>query len=125
MNPGTYNLNIYRGDTDRRQFKLWTDKARTQPADLTGVTVIATIRDKISGGSYVLLPSCAITLPNIIDMVTTSLQSTGLPITGGVWDLQLTYPSGDVTTVLKGVVLLTQDVTNSTVVVTPQLARVR
>jgi hypothetical protein len=123
MLPANYNLNVYRGDTARLQFKLWTDAAKTQPSDLTGVTVIATIRDKIAGGSYSLLPSCTVTLPNIINMVITSSQNSSLPITGGVWDLQLTYPSGDVATVLRGVVTTMQDVTypNATV----QSARIR
>lgn len=119
MIPANFNLSIYRGDTDREKFRLWTDVQRTQAADLTGVTVSAMIRDKINGGSYALSLGCTVTLPNIIDVVVTADQSRGLPITGGIWDLQLIYPSGDVKTVLKGVVTLTQDVTY------PQLASVR
>jgi hypothetical protein len=123
MLPANFNLSIYRGDTERWQFKLWTDTARTQAADLTGVTVSATIRDKAIGGTYSLALGCTVTLPNIVDMVLTSDQNRSLPITGGVWDLQLIYPSGDIKTVLKGTVVLTQDVTYSSV--TPQLARAR
>jgi hypothetical protein len=110
MNPGSCNLDIYRGDTKRWQFKLWADIARTQPADLTGVTVNATIRDKALGGSYEIALACTVTLPNIINMVLTASQSRSLPAVG-VWDLQLTYLSGDIYTVLKGAAIMTQDVT--------------
>lgn len=118
MLPANFNLSIYRGDTERWQFKLWTDSKRTQPADLTGVTVSAMIRDKASAGTYSLPLTCTATLPNIIDMVLTADQSRGLPV-NGVWDLQLIYPSGDIKTVLKGAATLTQDVTR------PNLTAVR
>lgn len=118
MNPANFNLSIYRGDTERWQFKLWTDSKRTQPADLAGVTVSAMIRDKAAAGTYSASLTCTATLPNIIDMVLTADQSRGLPV-NGVWDLQLIYPSGDVKTVLKGAATLTQDVTR------PNLTAVR
>jgi hypothetical protein len=110
MMPGSCNLNIYRGDTKRWQFVLWIDVAKTQAADLTGVTANATIRDKVLGSSYALALSCTVTLPNTIDMVLIAEQSRAMPAVG-VWDLQLTYPSGDIYTVLKGEVIVTQDVT--------------
>lgn len=110
MNPGTQNLDIYRGDTTRWQFKLWSDAARTVPADLTGVIPTATIRDKALTGDYELALSCTVTLPNIVNMTLTATQSRGLPAVG-VWDLQLLYPSGDIFTILKGVTVVTQDVT--------------
>lgn len=124
MLPANYNLSIYRGDTERWQFKLWTDKAKTQPADLTGVTTNAMIRDKATVGSYSLSMECKVTLPNIIDMVLTADQSRNLLITGGVWDLQLAYLSGDVKTVLKGTVVLAQDVTRPNAAVA-QVTRLR
>jgi hypothetical protein len=110
MNPGTYDLDIYRGDTKRWKFKLWIDVARTQPVDLTNVVVSATVRDKTIGGSYELPLSCVATLPNIIDMTLLANQSRTLPAVG-FWDLQLSYNSGDVLTPLKGAVAVTQDVT--------------
>jgi hypothetical protein len=118
MNPGTANLDIYRGDTKRWQFKLWADTARTVPADLTGVAANVTIRDKAIGGSFELALSCTISLPNIVNVTLTSDQSNSLPAVG-VWDLQLNYPSGDILTPMKGDVIVTQDVTRPTVVVMP------
>ena len=67
MNPGSYNLDIYRGDTKRWQFKLWNDVAKTIPTDLTGVVAGATIRDKAIGGTFQLPLSCNITLPNMVN----------------------------------------------------------
>ena len=110
MIPASYNLSLYRGDTSRWQFKLWTDAGKTQPEDLTGATAEATIRDKTTGGSYRQLLTCTVVLPNIINMVLTDTQSRNLPAKG-VWDLQVTYPSGDVASKLQGSTAVTQDVT--------------
>ena len=110
MLPADYNLSLYKGDTGRWQFKLWADADKTVPVDLTGVTAEAMIRDKVPSSSFSINLDCSVTEPNIIDMVLTSVQSSELPAKG-VWDLQLTYPSGDVATPLKGTVTVTQDVT--------------
>ena len=107
MNPGTANLDVYRGDTGRWKFSCWADIARTIPTDLTGAVANATIRDKALGGTYELALTCTITPPNIIDMVLLASDSRNLPAIG-VWDLQLTYSSGDVKTALKGAVVVTQ-----------------
>jgi hypothetical protein len=113
MIPAVFDLTLYRGDTGRWQFKLWADAAKTIPADLTGVTADAMIRDKLPTGAVAIHMDCTITAPNIIDMVLTSAISQTLPIKG-FWDLQLTYPS-DVLTVLKGAVTVIQDVTNEAI----------
>ena len=118
MTPGTANLDIYRGDTKRWQFRLWADAAKTVPTDLTGVVANATIRDDAIGGSFELALTCVVTLPNIIDMTLTADQSRTLPSVG-VWDLQLNYTNGDVLTPLKGAVIVTQDVTRPAMVINP------
>jgi hypothetical protein len=110
MTPGKYALSIYRGDSYRWQFKLWTDTAKTQPVDLTDVTAKAEIRDKAAGAVSGSL-TCVVTLPNIIDASITATDSAALR--SGVWDLQLTYAGGDVSTVLAGAVTVTVDVTDS------------
>jgi hypothetical protein len=112
--PGAYQLDIYRGDSFRRQIMLWMDQEKTQPADLTGVTAKAEIRDKPAGAKITPMV-CTITMPNKVDAGLTAVASAGLIISKGVWDLQLTYPSGEVVTVLAGPVVVTPDVTDSTV----------
>jgi len=112
--PGSYSLSIYRGDTHRWQFKLWTDEDKTQPADLTDVTVRSEIRDRPSGKRITPIV-CAVTLPNIIDAELDAATSAAITISRGAWDLQLTYLSGIVVTVLAGQVFVTADITDSTV----------
>ena len=116
MLPASHNLDIYRGDTGRWQFKLWADPNRITPSDLTGVIVEARIRDAAVGGSFQISLACAVTLPNIVNMTLTSTQSRSLPAVGS-WDMQLTYPSGDLRTVLRGSVVVTQDITYGAVTV--------
>jgi hypothetical protein len=110
MTPAVYDLVLYRGDTGRWRFTLRDDTAKTSPTDLTDVIAEAMIRDKAPNATVTLSLFCEVTLPNIIDMELTAEGSRDLPVKG-VWDLQTTYPSGDVATVLKGTVTVTQDVT--------------
>lgn len=112
MTPGVYNLSIYRGDTYRWQFKLWEDAAKTDPADLTGVTVKAEIRDKPGGAVVYATLACTLTMPNIIDVLLDA-DSSSLLSSRGSWDLQLTYTNGDVATVLAGTVSVVADVTDT------------
>jgi hypothetical protein len=111
MIPGTMNLDLYRGDTTRWQFKLWLDAEKTDPVDLTGVTAKAEIRDK-PGGKNITPITCVITMPNIIDATLTAIDSALLPAKGA-WDLQLTYTGGDVATLLAGKVTVIADITDS------------
>lgn len=109
MQPANLDLDLYRGDSARMQVTLW-DKAHL-PIDLTDVTARAEIRDRHAG--TILIPlTCVVTLPNIIDVALKAEDSRDLP-PGGVWDLQLTYASGEVKTPLAGQVKVAPDVTDS------------
>ena len=110
--PGAYSLDVYRGDSARWQFKLWLDAGRVDPVDLAGATAKAEIRDKPAGKKITAL-DCTITQPNIIDVILSGESSKALAISSGVWDLQLTYGSGDIATVVAGQVSVTADVTDS------------
>ena len=112
MTPGTYPLEIYRGDSYRWQFKLWNDVDKTDPVDLTGVTPKAEIRDK-PAGKKVTPMTCTISAPNMIDVALAAADSGSLIAGKAYWDLQLTYSGGDVSTVLAGPVTVTADVTDS------------
>ena len=111
MIPGTYDLCLYRGDTSRWQFRLWQDEGKTMPVDLTGATVLAQIRSG-PGGAVQATPATTIVPLNLIDMVLDAAASAALA-GGGVWDLQLTYASGDVATPLRGRVQVQQDITRA------------
>ena len=118
MIPGKYDLALYRGDTFRRSFTLWSDTERTVPLDLAGATAAAEIRDK-SGGASIAVMGCVIEQPNIVHV---SLDESAWlqPVPSGVWDLEITFPSGDVATPVAGKVAITGDVTNSTRVAAPK-----
>jgi len=111
MTPGTFALNIYRGDDHHWQFVLWADTAKTTAVDLTGYTVKAEIRDR-PGGLIVKEPATQITLPNFIDMSFAGVWSRDLPASGR-WDLQLTDATGAIATSLAGAVKVTGDITDS------------
>jgi hypothetical protein len=119
--PGQFPLVIYHGDSYNWEFRLWSDAAKTIPIDLTGVTAKSEIRDQ-SGGSVIVPLTCTITVPNIINAALIAVNSQSLTISSGVWDLQLTYPDGSVTTILAGPVSVTADVTDS---VSSTLTRVK
>ena len=110
MSPGVFDLLVYHGDSYRWQFTFWSDTAKQIPSDLTGATVNSEIRDK-PGGSVITSLDCVVTLPNIVVVTMTSTMSSLLTSMGGVWDLQLTYPSNDIATVVAGYVRVTMDVT--------------
>lgn len=115
MFPGAYDLRLYRGDSYAWRFQLWTDAAHTIAFDLTGVAVAAEMRDK-SGGATVIDMTCAVTLPNLIDMTLPAASWPQVPA-GAVWDLQLTRPDTRVQTIIAGKVTVTADVTDSTAAV--------
>ena len=110
MQPANLPLDIYRGDTMHLRIKLFDQDK--QPIDLSDVVAKSQIRDRPAGLQITDL-KVTITYPNIIDLFLTSGDSYNLPA-NGVWDLQLTYGSGEVTTFLAGQVQVTPDVTDST-----------
>ncbi len=119
MQPAQLPLDIYRGDSLRLRIKLSTKDAAgvPQPLDLSAVIVTSEIRDR-PAGTTVIPFTCYVTLPNSIELFLSSDKSQTLP-QNGVWDLQLSYGSGEVKTPLAGPVVVTPDVTGSTP--TPQL----
>jgi hypothetical protein len=113
---------LYRGDTYSWSFRLWDDEDQTVPHDLTGATAAAQIRNKPAGDLVIDL-DCAVVTTGPPGPVTTNTVQVELPadrwtaapgIGVGAWDLEITYPDGNVTTVLAGKVTVTLDVTNST-----------
>jgi Cu/Ag efflux protein CusF len=113
--PGNFPLALYRGDTYAWQFMLYTDSSATPaPADLTGVTAKAEIRDR-PGGTLLTTMAVTITLPNIIVVKLKTANWTGLATKAAAWDLQLTYTDADasVVTIIAGAVTITADVTDT------------
>jgi len=119
MTPGALPIAIYHGDSYRWQFTLWQDPGKTTPADLTGVIPKAEIRSS-AGGTLITSMDLTVEPPNVILAELTTAKTQLIKATG-TWDLQLTYPNGDVQTVLVGPVTVTMDVTDSTGVGTTEV----
>lgn len=110
MTPGSYALELYRGDSYAWQFVLWLDAAHTTPADLTDALAFAEIRNSAGGTLYLELV-CVVNAPNTIDVELPADTWPDTHISKGVWDLQVSYLNGAVQTVLAGPVKITRDVT--------------
>ena len=122
--PANFSLTLYRGDSYSRKFKLWSDKDKTKPVDLTGVTAKSEIKDQ-PDGKVVVEMDCSVELPNIVNVKLEAENSKKLPLPTGSWDLELTYLNGDVRTIVFGPVNSTADITNSSVVIlVPSMLRV-
>jgi len=107
--PADFPLDLYRGDSGRWRFKFWSGSG---PYDLTGVVAKSQIRDR-PGGTRIIDMLCEVTPPNIVDVALLAVDSMKL-LPKGAWDLQFTYSSGDVMTLVAGAVTVTADVTDST-----------
>jgi hypothetical protein len=109
MLPAVYDLALYRGDTMRLQLVFWRNDERDDPEDLTGCAANAQIRNR-PDGTPILTIACVITLPNTIDLELSADDARDLP-KKGVWDVQLTLPSGAIMTPVGGKMTMKQDVT--------------
>jgi hypothetical protein len=113
MAPAAYALDLYRGDTFARTFVLWQDAERTQPVDLTDATARAQVRDEVVGELIVELVA-SIELPNTVQVgLAADDWPAGSTFTAGVWDLELTFADGSVSTIAAGPVRVSGDVTRA------------
>ena len=115
MRPGVRNLSLYAGDTEKFNIAI---TAGGLPVDLTGWTIKAEIRASRGAPTVIETFTCTLSPTPEDGTLTISLSDTetaGLPIGAaiGVWDLQMTSPTGDVKTFLTGSVEVTQDVTDT------------
>lgn len=115
--PATLNLEMYRGDTFRKWWRIRSvnvDGTSGDYLDLTGCTPLSQMRRKETSS---LLQQFTCTLgdqtdPNTVGLVTIELaddQTATLP-DGAIWDFQPTHPSGDTITYLAGKVTVTGQV---------------
>jgi len=81
-------------------------------ADLTDYTVAAQIRRGVADRNpdIILTIATSVTLPNIVNLSIANAD-TGTLIGPYMWDLQLTAPDGKVSTILRGPVEITRQIT--------------
>jgi hypothetical protein len=110
--PGVYDMTLYRGDSYAWLFVLWENAAKTQPVDLSDAVAKAEIRDKPAGTNITPLDCTIEAGTNKIDAQLSAADCHGLP-KAGTWDLQITFGTVGVRTVLAGKVTIINDVTDS------------
>lgn len=115
---GTKDLVIDKGATYKLSL-IWSTKDQFNvktPVDLTGYTAASQIRESYDAVSPIvsLTTGSGIVLGGVtgtIDLVITAAVTTAITIDKGVWDLELTNPSGEVIRLLSGKVTFKPEVT--------------
>lgn len=111
--PGTFDLDLYQGDTNTWEFRLWDDLAKTAPHNLATSTVLAQVR-RSPGGRILFTLDLTVVLPHRIlaALPATAWDTIDVcqPLQKASWDLQVTDAEDKVQTVLKGDVFITADV---------------
>lgn len=121
MTPGQYNFTIYQGSNDGLVFQI---KDAGVPLDLTGYSAAMKIRKNhdsaaplFTATSLGLTPNIIITpLTGIVSISILPSDTMSIPFKGSeletVYDIELTSPTGIVSRVLMGKVVLSREVTH-------------
>jgi hypothetical protein len=114
--PVKRNHKIYQGATFR-DVVTWKAGTPAQPVDLTGCTARMHVRAKVEFPDILLALTTengGITLGGAAGTITTHLtatQTAGITWTGGVYDLEILFPGGDVRRLFYGSVSVSPEVT--------------
>lgn len=110
LRPAQYNIKIWRNDTWAQTFALLAD---TTPIDLSGSTILIQIRPTPASESVVLTLSTATNTITIgganRNQITLNKK---VEVTAGsyVYDMNVTFPSGEVKTYLWGNFIVSEDI---------------
>lgn len=114
--PAKLKFTIYQGATFRKRL-TWKTGPLSSPVDLTGCTARMQVRSSVDS-PIVLLP---LTTENggialggtagTIDLYVSDAGTTAITWSGGVWDLEIVYPGGDVTRLAQGSISVSPEVT--------------
>ena len=115
--PAKTKLTIYQGATFRKRL-TWTGPAPTRtPIDLTGCEARMQVRPDIESATVLVelnTTNGGITLGGVVgtvDLYLTDEASAAFTWTSGVWDLEITHPSDEVTRLAYGPVNVSPEVT--------------
>ena len=117
MAAGKYSLTIEQGATWELTI-TWNDDAGA-PIDVTGYSAVATVKDTFGGTTLVSASTAAGTITNggaagtfaivVPHATTAALEAPNR----GVWDFEVTSPSGTRTRLLEGKAKITPEVTTT------------
>ena len=112
MAAGKYNMLIQQGATYNQTITL-KDAAGTTAINITGCTAQAMIREQYTDTTPAATFTCMI--PTGTDgkilISLTPTQTSALSFEKGVYDIELTYPSGTKDRILQGNVVVSKEVT--------------
>jgi len=113
MSVKACDLAIYQGDDWAASVSVL--RGDLTPADLTGYTASSQIRAGVADQAPLVAAviQATVVLPNFVALYLSHDQSALLPGTDYRWDVQLISASGQITTILAGAVLVTQEVTRA------------
>lgn len=113
--PAKIKLTIYQGATFRKRL-VWKAPDGT-PIDLTGCTARMQVRSEVESAVVLLnltTENGGITLggaTGTIDLLSADDETAAITWDGGVWDLEIAHPGGDVTRLAQGSISVSPEVT--------------
>ena len=113
MNPGRYNINVYKGTTFTLA-PVW--KIDNLPVDITGYTADMQVRYATDTAIIVELSTsngCAVISGALgkVTLTLTASQTAALAANNYIYDLNLTAPDSTVTKILTGAFVVAESVT--------------
>ena len=114
--PAKLKLTIYQGATFRKRL-TWSAGTPAVPVDLTGCEARMQVRPDIESATVLVelnTTNGGITLGGVVgtvDLYLTDEASAAFTWTSGVWDLEITHPSDEVTRLAYGPVNVSPEVT--------------
>jgi len=107
--PAEVRLNAYRGDSRSWVFRLWQDAEKTIPYSLAQISETAAQVRRTPDNLIAVSFRTQVTQPNYVFLHMDASMAAICP--SGWWDLQLTFPGGRVSTVVRGPFVMEPDVT--------------
>lgn len=114
--PAKIKLTIYQGATFRKRL-TWKAGTPAAPVDLTGCTARMQVRAEVDSPTALLTLTTEngrITLggaAGTIELYVSDEDTAAIDWEGGAWDLEIVHPSGEVTRLAQGAIMVSPEVT--------------
>lgn len=113
LRPAQYNIKIWRNDTWSQTFAILAD---TTPVDLTGCTIVIQVRPTASSSEVALelnTTEGSISIGGVDTNQITLNKIVDVPAGSYVYDMNVTFPSGEVKTYIWGNFIVQEDITKA------------